>query len=105
MPSFQEFSGNKQIKGFVYLLANLDVTKCKPIYPETNLGLEINQFSKVIRTIIFSSNQSHNNKPIYELEKLDPFDIKLSHLRKKNSKEFEVKLIYSCKAICWVDFI
>lgn len=104
MPSFQQFSGNKQIKGFVYLLANLDMTKCKPIYPETNLGLEINQFSKVVRIIIFSSYQSHNNKPTYELEKFDPFDIKLSHLRKKNSEKFEVKLIYSCKAICCIAF-
>lgn len=90
---------------FVCLLANLDMTRYKPIYPETNLGLEINQLSKVRRTIIFSSNQSHNNKPIYELEQFDPFDIKLSHLSKKNSEEFEVKLIYSCKAICCVAFI
>jgi len=35
----------------------------KPIYPETSLGLETNQFSKLTRTRTFSSNQSHNNKP------------------------------------------
>lgn len=90
---------------FVCVLANLDTTRYKPIYPETNLGLEINQFSKVTRTRIFSSNQSHNNKPIYELEQFDPFDTKLSHLRKKNSEEFEVKLIHICKAVCCAAFI
>lgn len=48
------------------------MTRYKAIYPEINLELEINQFSKVTRTRIFSSNQSQNNKPIYELEQLDP---------------------------------
>lgn len=89
---------------FVCLLASLDTTRYKPIYPETNLGLEINQFSNVTRTRIFSSNQSHNNKLIYELEQLDPFSIKLFYLRKKNPEEFEVELIHNCTAVCHAAF-
>ena len=82
----------------ICLLANVDLIRYKPIYPQTSLQLEINQFSRVTR--IFSSNQSCNNKSIYELEQFDPFGTKLSHLKKKNSEEFEVKLIYICKAFC-----
>lgn len=89
----------------ICLLANLDLIRYKPIYPQTSLGLEINQFSRVTRTRLFSSNQSCNNKPIYELEQFNSFGTKLSHLKIKNSEEFEVKLIYICKAFCCGAFI
>lgn len=68
MPGFQDFSGNKWMIKFICLLANLECSTYKPIYPKTSLGLQTNQFSKMTRTRILSSNQSHNDKSIYDLE-------------------------------------
>lgn len=55
----------------IWLVANLEGNRYKPIYPKTNLGLQINQFNKMTRTRILSSNQSCNDKPIYELGQFD----------------------------------
>lgn len=44
------FGGIVQVVELVYLLTNLDFIGHKPIYPQTNLRLEIEQFSKMTRT-------------------------------------------------------
>lgn len=52
---------------FICLLANLECSRYKPIYPKANPGLQTNQFNEMTKARILSSNQSHNDKPIYEL--------------------------------------
>lgn len=48
MSCFQDFSGIVQVMEFVCLLVNFHLIRT--IYPQTNLGLETYQFSKVTRT-------------------------------------------------------